>query len=246
MRTSLILLLSLCAWSCLGQLPVVPLQTTPSTGIPGPTSIPGLRYWWVASDLPLNVKVTNWFDRIQGFVLTNTTDSLRPTNSSAGVGFNSSTWLQFSNSFIETINSTGSWFVVAAPTTSSGGFASIIGGADGAGYGLYSGSGGTLRYFGAGGNGTISAFVSGTTYDIGITITNNTGQNSFYTNGVLRTTFTSGAFGGVGGTLYMGRDGPGDAYNGKIKELLYYSNKVSQASITTLHTYFTNTYGFSP
>lgn len=49
------------------------IYSVPTTNVPpGPGNIPGLAYWWVASDVATNgVPVTNWVDRIQGAVMHN-------------------------------------------------------------------------------------------------------------------------------------------------------------------------------
>src|SRR4029079_9655665 len=43
-----------------------------------PTVITNLRYWWVSSDTVTNSPVTNWVDRTQGAITTQSVTGLRP------------------------------------------------------------------------------------------------------------------------------------------------------------------------
>lgn len=92
MRTLCLLLLS--AWSCLAQLPVVPLQRFTVGGIQA--DLTGVVYRWVATDLPTNTALNSWTDQVQQLTWTNQTAGNRPTNSGVigdtGVWFDLTHW----------------------------------------------------------------------------------------------------------------------------------------------------------
>lgn len=52
-----------------------------------PLDVPGLAYWWVASDVATNQFVTNWVDRIQGATMYQTLSARRPYPSTNAVIF---------------------------------------------------------------------------------------------------------------------------------------------------------------
>lgn len=74
-----------------------------------------LGYYWVYVDMPTNILVTNWVDRIQGSVWTNgAADTTRPTNSDLGVHFDSTKTQILTNytiSFYGT-NSSSHWIII--------------------------------------------------------------------------------------------------------------------------------------
>lgn len=242
MRYALLLLLSTLPALC--QLPVVPLQTTPVSGVPGPSSIIGLRYWWVSSDMAVGVTVSNqWADRIQGNLAAQMQTSLQPTNAALGVRFNGGQRLTNSTLFPVTVNaSTGSVVVIFQPETPAG-FGAMLGN-DLTGGGLMATSGNTIRVFAAG-SPTLSAFTSGQKMDLYYIITNSTQPNTYVsTNGVARGLFTGGPW--SNNQKFFGEDGAGDFFKGYIREVIWYSNTLTAPQVATLHTYATNTYGYTP
>lgn len=91
------LLLGFLALMGLSQLPVVPF-TVPvaSTGSQSPIPFfPNLAEYWefTSTSLTTNAAVSNWIGAIQGIILTNGATTLRPTNSSSGVGFSGTKYL---------------------------------------------------------------------------------------------------------------------------------------------------------
>lgn len=68
---------------------VYQLASTVNTN-PEPQQLAGLYLWWNSGDTlsqGTNVVITNWIDRIQGWVFTNETSATRPSNSTNGVVF---------------------------------------------------------------------------------------------------------------------------------------------------------------
>lgn len=234
----------------------------PGPGLPyyaggGPLSVTpgslGARYWWVSSDNALNVKIGQWADRVQGVVLSNSVSASTPTNSSGGVGFSGTTFL--TNQVTPTIfigtpgasSPTGSVWIVFSPQTPPGTTGGIMTGVDGHGLFEFT-SGNTLQFFGNSGSGTICAFTPGNTYDMAIIKTNSNADLLFYTNGVSRIAFAAGDF-ATGGFTELGTDtesGGPFLYKGKVLEVAFFYSNIPPSIVTSLHTYATNTYGFSP
>jgi hypothetical protein len=219
-----------------------------------PNQITNIRYWWNFSDNPTNVNVTNWVDRIQGLVLTNNADSKRPTNSTTGVGFNGSTYLTNIANFTILVGTgaTGSVWVVCSMVTSAGAFGAVIGDRTSGGNGFGESSGTQMKWFGAGGSGTICDFVSGTTIrDVGIVITNTTsGQMLFWTNNVFINTAGIGAGDTTNPQKWVGcaesSGNPASFSKVKILDLAFFYGKLTTTDLTGLHKWATNQYGFSP
>lgn len=79
-----------------GFTPRRPFVLTSAPVNPNPTNaLPtGIYLWWVASDMPTNVTVSNqWLDRVQGKLMGNDIPSRQPTNSLKGVYFDGTKWL---------------------------------------------------------------------------------------------------------------------------------------------------------
>jgi hypothetical protein len=245
-----ILSLLLC-WSASAQLPIIPYSIPPS-GFPDPSTISGARFWFHSGDYTLNTKVTNLFDRINLVnYWTNGAVSLQPTNSSGGIGFDGTTWLSNSAPFnivTSGIQKTGSVYIIFAPVTPAGSLGGAVNDSTSGGNGLYTATGPLMKYFGAGGSGTICNFASGTLFDLAMVITNTgAGQNLFYTNSIF---INNNA--GDGDTTnpqrFMGKDGQVSPafFKGKILDLIYYYGAISQSDINKIHKWATNTYNFTP
>ena len=228
-------------------------KTNAAAASPSPSLVDAsLRYWWVASDKPLGLKVTNWLDRVQSQVLTNSNDGTRPTNSASGIAFNrlSSYSLQFSPTPTPAsvnINGTGVVYVIVTPTETASTFDSIISTDDTAGASLFTQDSG----FTWGNNVAQTIFgplTYGRTMDVMVVITNATAGGYGYTNGVFAKAFASNLGDLTGSLKSVGKDqnGAGHFYTGFIKEIIFYSNVLSTVSISNLHWYATNTYGFAP
>lgn len=245
------LILFLC-YSVKAQLPVVQLPQLNNAVVTTPQTL-GARYWWVSSDLTTNVNVTNWVDRIQSFVFTNGDDSLRPTNSATGVGFDGSHWLSNTPGFDwETSGAgTASVWVVFSPVTAAAANGGFLASDSSAGSGIYSPSGNQMKNFGDKGNATMFNFVSGNTYDMAITISNIAGQTYNWTNNVFATTAIAGQpnrTAGHSNQIYLAKDGQASPvfFKGKVLELVWFYSNIEASVISQLHTYATNKYGYTP
>lgn len=247
--------LLLVAWSAQGQLPVVPLpQSKPNTAITPATL--GARYWWAFEDNPTNVNVTNWLDRIAGFALTNGANSLRPTNSSTGVGFNGSTYLTNINPFIITCGAPGCqtttapdstngslWVIMSAQVSTLSG---LVTEETAGGKGLFTVATKQLEWFG-GANTIFANYQTGTPIDIGVCVTNSGSVvNSYFTNGVLAAQHADGLANSPESNVgSYGSSGGSSPFTGKITDVVYFSRYLSQGEITSLHTY-AQTRGVTP
>lgn len=210
-------------------------------GLPGPSTISGIRYYWVSEDLAQGVVTANWIDRINGYGIGNSTGAGQPTNTTSGVHFNGAQFLTNSPVFDPTTNTVplpgqtvGGYWIVLAPTTPAGLFGCFVA-SDAGAFGLYVTSGGIWRIFGECGSPTWGAYSSGTKYDLAVNDTS-CGTNAFYLNGSLSSSgVTAGFYNNVSD---IGRQHNGLLpFKGYILEIAFFSRQLTAAEITTLHAY---------
>ncbi len=216
-----------------------------ASGVPGPSSVTNLAYWWVASDLAVGSSVLSWTDRVQHAVWTNGNSATRPTNSLTGVCFNTTS--ELTNNFMDFSgppwNGGGTWVAVLQPIAMPGLVSSVwIGGSDfGAGF-TSAANVVNPNSFGA----ICKALL--TVQDWIFPLAG--GSFAFYTNNVQA---SSGA--GLGNLfnradMFKLASAPAGGTRGAfyLREFLIYTNVLATNSVNraTLHTYFTNTYSFAP
>jgi hypothetical protein len=246
-------------WIASGQSfigrPMFPLN---SGGV-GPESIPHLRFYWVSSDMPTNTVISVWTDRIQGQNIVSTNTGA-PTNYAKGVYFNgSSQRLTLTNPF--TWKATGGdmtgsvWVVIAPQTGISSSFASIISAAgtpteNSDGYGPMVKSDGVLHWSADAGAADFATFSNEQIIDISAQLyLTNVPSNAIWTR--LSTNAVQAYHASINQpSSYIRQIGWRKDLNrffkGYIKELAFFTNVLTQAEITTLHNYATNTYNFTP
>ncbi len=134
------------------------LRLSTTAGASGPTSIPGLAYYWNFNDLPVSNAVTSWPDRISGLALKQTANPA-PTNQNIGVFFDS-TPNPLTNAPIQ-IGSNFTFWVVYRPNTNAGitTTLSLFGNTNGSGLVLNDGA--TLQGAWGSKNATSSAALAG-------------------------------------------------------------------------------------
>lgn len=216
-----------------------------------PTNEPLARYWWISEDATTNSQLLSWVDRIVSYQLTNTV-ALAPTNSALGVGFDGSHYLRPRTNFNTGVGlgDTGAVYVIFSPITPSSTHGSVIVGDSNVGndgdYGLFTRSTlNNLWFYGGAGNGAVAKYASGTTLDVVVNYQSSApNATAFYTNGLLSLSsslgmYTKHGFVGWSAALNM-------YYIGHIKEIVWYGGKLPSTSISNLHWYATNKYGFSP
>lgn len=225
--------------------------------IPGPTNISSKAYrWWVATDVPVNVTISNqWTDRIVSDPEWEMDLTRSPTNSSTGARYNdgsSTTSITTTNGTTFVVGSVGgatvgsAWFVVNADAANPS-LSYIVSPFISDGHGIVV-NGSNLQYGGdvSGGPNTICPIVTATNFDFGFVLT--TTNTIWYTNGiVVRTNTVAGGpdsftWGRIGSTFVSGH-----SFKGYFLEGLVYSNAYFFASnFTDLHKYATNLYHFQP
>lgn len=226
-----------------GQLPVLPFAPALQSSVPGPTSISGLGYYWVSSDLTVGATVTNWVDRIQSAVWTNS-GSLQPTNSASGVCFDGSKTLTNNVLFsFAGSNNYKLWIVMKnVRNTTVENFYNQLGTANNSGQAF--------------GGGNVIDPVSQAPRFIAITniiqdwLVCGTGNN------VLTTTRTNNISTGYAGVLTASGNNLLASFastaNGNARgffyvvEVAWFTNDITSVQADTLHKYATNTYNFSP
>lgn len=225
-----------------------------------PTNIGGLAYWWVSSDLPVGITVSNWVDRIKGESWTNFSGTTCPTNSAIGLFFDGSNDILTNVGTINLGNKAGSsnshWAVVSTGRIGAGEAPTI----------LQSRTNGTSYYFGQFDNagnpanrwsfgGTSPFFVTGwrtnalVFSDVTGVCDDAAGNMIGYTNAVPQeTNAATGRIANNASWMYLGRDSAGAFFmKGYIKEIAVYTNKIlSSVNISNLHYYATNLYGYTP
>lgn len=211
-----------------------------------PNSIPGLAYWWVASDLPVGGTVTNWADRIQGLIWTNDVKAGFTTTTNSGLGVYFSGTARFTNSGTSsTHTSGGSAFVIVERTSMNKNFESIL---TDTGQGRFYGydafhAGSEVIYCDVNSNmgkvktnnfmTLIASNVSGTAH-------------VFYTNGVFVQSVPSGSSTFLKDITMLGDDTNSRQLIGYIQEIAIYTNTLTSGNATALDSYATNTYTYSP
>ncbi len=228
------------------ELPFPSAAPVTTVSYTDPSGANALYAWWVASDLTANSLVgdTNpWIDRIQGVLLRQATANTYPTNESNGLRFNDFQWL--SNSVVSPgTNSTLS--VIIHPTafttqngdmciyTSSANFVNSLG---------VSLSANKFTFYTSGYNDFGSTVILSNSYDVTLVQSNSTMY--CYTNGDFAATISVTPPSDTG---YQWRrlafDSTADGkFTGWIREVLIWSNNLSSAQVSNVHTYRTNLYG---
>lgn len=222
------------------------------SGGSSPSEINGIRYWWVASDLPSGSVTGLWSDRIQGFLFSQGASANQPFVDSAdkSVVFQGNSWL--TNNCLECVNESnivyitsqqqGSFWLLMRPNYP----VSFNGTAIGRRSLAYDGV--EMMY-----TNTLSMTLGGTINSIG-TWTNNellelaanfTNASSpytttWFTNGVaaktnslnISTIFESMGYNSQNSSLFRGR----------VYEFACFSNVLSSADIALLHDYASGNY----
>lgn len=193
-----------------------------------------IGYWWVSSDLTTNTPVTNWVDRIQGFVWGQGNVATQPTNSALGVGFGGSQSMTNTGGH----GSPGASFFWIYEATVSSANAYLIGSPGGGGYGF------VLNSLAWTQPGFPHSDLSSATIPTGKLEDVEWDGSNFFTNGVLSVNVTMAGFdlttlGSVNGSI--------DFWKGYITEIGWWTNTVfDSVTVSNLHHYATNTYHFSP
>jgi hypothetical protein len=252
---SLIFALLAGCWVASGQTFIgLPFRPLSSGGVPGPQSISHLRFYWVSTDMTTNATVGVWTDRIQSQNIVSTNVGV-PTNYSAGVYFNGSNQrLVITNPFTWSAGtSTGSVWMVMQPQLGASDFASIMAAAvspfdTSVGYGPMTRTSGVLHWSADGGSANWGSFVENQVIDWSAQFyLTNTSQiwTRITTNNVQAMDSNLNV-----PSLYVRQIGwrsdISRFYKGYIKEIAFFTNVLTHAEITTLHTYATNTYNFTP
>lgn len=225
-----------------------------STGV---TPADKARWWWVASDLTADARVSIWTDRISGATLTNADSSTQPlqTETNLAVLFKDTRNDSLTNNVTAKnsyyTNDCTIWFIVQLLTSTENGH--IIDGNEISDIQWSRLANGTLFYrYGLDALDTGPQLAMSTWYDVAIVSqrTEIHGANSiiWYTNGISCKTNSGREFGDQG-ILIVGNNPGGTtaSYNGFIQELAFFSDtNLAPAYISQLHTYRTNTYGGSP
>ncbi len=242
----IVLLLSVCCASA--QLSLQQMQPFFSgagavSSVPGPNSIQGLAYWWVASDVPITTNV--WYDRIQNAPWTNGASSPNwPTLSGNSLSFNGTS--SFLTNSAVTFPTTGMkpYLVLVTKVVDNKTTSNFVG--------SFTDS---IQQVGFGSANVIDG-VSQTPY--WKSITNNIQDwviagNSTVTSSLCTTNNVS-----TGKTLNWSSSGStpvgrlASTANGLARgkffmyEILVYTNDLTAGNRVTLHTYETNTYSFAP
>jgi hypothetical protein len=241
--------------SASAQLPVIPYMLPSAASVFYPTNLPGTWVaWWVASDNPTNITITNWVDRVKGESLTNTL-ALSPTNSATGMGLTGSTYLKLKHYIVPAGNNTqdtNMLFMVIVPITPSTDFSGLWGGDDTT---LY--TGGRLLFVRTTSkyhfNSTSAldlgaAWPSGVMTDIVLMGAKANTGITLWTNGISSFASAQDGFSQADSLLGWNPNNSG-GFKGKVVEILRGSNipPVSVSLIVSnLHWYATNTYHYAP
>lgn len=238
------------------------LQSSGSNSIiiTNPSYIPGIAYWWVATDTltnqGTNVAITNWIDRIQGLMWTNETAGARPMNSETdGIVFDGSVWMTNSGMVITNHTGPSAAMFICRRTAQNALVQGILYNFDlHNGYGYQNGSLGSASWlFQAPANIGLSGPLATNLWEC--LLLNDVGSGtggSSWTNGVLcRGNFGFGAA-WIATNLVGGTGEAGRYLVGNIQEIAIYTNYIGTnvndlsnwASI--LNHYATNTYKYVP
>lgn len=249
---ALICVLCLCAVSLESQISPGALHRligNPSAG-GGGLPVAGVSYWWVSSDLPTNGYVTNWIDKIKGSAWTNgAAGTTRPTNTLTGVYFDGSKSQRLTNSGVYFSSGTAEpsthWIIINR--VGGGAFQDFLD---------YQNDG-VLNWYFDNANRYATMMTPTATYDGRsptnqwfdwcITMESGGSGHVFYTNGVPAITNKIGQTWTATPWKLMGGISVNGYFTGYIRELAVWSNHLATASeVANLHTYATNTYGYTP
>lgn len=206
----------------------------------------GANYWWVYTDMASGINVTNWIDRIQASVWTNGfVDATRPTTDANGVLFNRANSTVLTNSGVSFAN-TSTHFVIVKRTSASA-FQDIL---DQANSGLlewFWNNASQWLFSVSSANRLVDGNTSGTTafFDMVMVTDGNGNVSDLYTNGVSAkhdaVAIPAGIWKIMGGIPNNG------FFGGYFKEMAVWTNvNLNTTKIGQLHTYATNTYGYTP
>lgn len=243
-------LLFLCT-SCLGQGFLsfqVPDLSGLTSGTTGPKSVGGLEFYWNSSDLATQITVASWSDEIQGKLWTNSgaTKPTTTTNSDWGVHFTRSAGQAlFSTGVVWNATSTNGtlWMAISYDSIPASFQDLLSSSGGGATFGLRNTK--VFYYFSGLINESSALTPTANKYiDLAMTKDSIAGQTVWYTNGVAAETNAVGVH-FTDSWIELGNSANG-ATDGNLGELAFYTNIISQASITALHTYITNKLKFSP
>lgn len=223
-----------------------PYLAQDSLGPVAPTPPLGIFRWWVFTDVPANVVVSNqWLDKIVSAHMWQMDNAVSPTNSSYGPYFNGTTYLTNYPGFTVgnvSGDETGSAFIVLNADGTSGLQAVLTDQANIYGVNV---NGTALQYTGtiSGGPNTICTMPTATNFDVSIVFTKT--NTTWYTNGALcRVNATANV--DTWGQYNMGKQGS-YGFHGYVAEFIVWSNRVFSASdATTVHAYRTNRDGGYP
>jgi hypothetical protein len=249
------------------QLPVVPMISLLSSGVTDPTTCNCLAEWWqfdnAGNGLTTNDTVTNWIGAYAGYILTNGSSGLRPTNSASGVGVGAAN-LRLTN--IVNINLSTNWtimhvFKMAAHNTGAAGMAPILG-QDNTAFAIGSANAANRADYVAGltvaqplDNNANSSIGFNIYYDQ-ITVRSNDsngglGQMYGHTNGVFAAAATVASMGLTqGGAQRFGAVGANPTWDtfafisGFYTDVLIWTNRLTASQITSAHNALKNKRGY--
>lgn len=220
---------------------------------PYPQTLPGLAYYWVASDLNVGDKVTNWIDRIQGLAWTNQTSAKQPTNSALGVYFDGTMFLTNSG-MVMPVNQYNSLFVIIRRDTYPGVFQGILCNVA-TKFGYVFNNIGIISYadwaFAQASQADLSGNQGRLKTNTFMTLIadsyNGSGSDHYYTNGILSATISSTTVSSAVATNLLGGTGDAGRYLvGYIRELAIITNTITATIASNLNYYATNTYSYTP
>lgn len=235
-----VILLALCA---VGKGQISPgalhrLIGNPSSSS-GPAGIPGLNYWWVASDLGSNTNlVTNWVDRISGSAWVNN-GTKQPTNSNSGVYFRNQN--QLTNNSPASFGTNSTHFLIVRRDSDSPYQFLIMSNWNGTANSM-AWSPSRWSYY-TNGYECVTGPLDSPSVWRDVTFTSSLAGTLLYTNG-----YSSGCSNAIAMYGSWGLMGGYTAtyYIGWVREFLIYNRTLTAAEVANLHTYATNTYGYTP
>ena len=216
-----------------------------------PTNIAGMALWWKASDVTAG-NVASWVDRIQGKAARRTADT-HVKSDSTGILFDGTSGIQLTNASAITLSVPFSFWYIIKPTTAppSGNWYTV--------WNSQNNSAGSFAVHTPGGNYSWDVeinvgdnvygqqlLVNNTIYDLVCTEVSAI-TPSVWTNGVASTRVSGADTGTSTDFFFIGDDSQGDPMNGYIIEIGVWTNTtLSSTSVSNLHYYSTNTYGYTP
>ncbi len=220
------------------------LASSSTGGSTPPDFLTGLALQWVSSDVATNTKLAKWPDRIQTNNATQATVGFQCTNRAGfGVRFDeaNNNWFDITNF---TANFTNGVYVFLCTMDT-------IGANDRAIFGVIPNTSaligqhtdGNLMYGAAAGT-TAAKFRNNTLSEVILASIQGDTNLTAFTNGVMaQTNLNYDANFTVG---YMGRRNGFNWMNGYIREIRYYTNKITLSNVQSIHASLTNTYGYTP